>query len=199
MMALSPPLLLATAHAFAAEGDPSKVRRFDGADDATQASALFVNHVGYHSHRRDAQRSFWPFALTASCDEMAEEANRMGAVHQHLPGPGELLLKWSVRRVRFIGVGIVVAAWNRSREEQGRAFRVRVCVGSAQLAASANGPYRNSDVRWAMIEVMDALPDNGDRFIDWTELDARDPSRVAWRMPFRTTVSPWRKRRKLTS
>ena len=199
MIALSPPLLLATAHAFAAEGDPSTVRRFDGADDARTASALFVNHVGYHSHRREAHRSLWPFALTASCDDMVEEANRMGAVHQHLPGPGELLLKWSVRRERFIGVGIVVKAWSRSREEQGRAFRARVCVGRAQFVAPARSPYRNSDVRWAMIEVMDALPSSGDRFIDWTELDARDPSRVAWRMSFRTTVSPWRKRRKLTS
>ena len=191
MIALSPPLLLATANAFAAEGDPQNARRFDGADDARKASALFVNHVGYHSHRRDATRSVWPFALTASCDVMADEASRKSALHTRLPQPGELFLKWSMRRKRFIGVGIVIKAWNRSRVEGG-GFRARLCVGSAELVEPANSPYRHSEVSWAMVEVMDALPAHGDHFIDWTELDARDPSRVAW--PFRSTVTPWRKR-----
>jgi hypothetical protein len=197
MIALSTSLLLATANAVAVDEDTPYACRFDGADDARKASALFVNHVGYHSHRHDATRSFWPFALKATCDDMAAEAAQRGVLHGHKPMPGELFLKWSLRRERFIGIGIVVKAWDRSRTNSSP-FRLRVCAGSARLVAS--GGYQASQVNWGMVEVMDAAPRLGDRFIDWIALDARDPSRIGrplrhWLMPFRSTTTAWRKRR----
>lgn len=199
MPALSPALFLAAANSLASTEDYPSPRRFDGSDEARMASALFVNHVGYQSHLMSAAASLWPFRLTLSCEEMAERASQRGVLHTLKPEPGEIYLRWSRKREQFIGAGIVLSASDRMTE-QGWGYLLRLCVGSARMVSPERSAYRHPKVQWVMMTEMLSIPRIGDRFVRWPDLDTRDTSRVEaprgnTALPFRSTVSPWRKRR----
>jgi hypothetical protein len=186
MKTLSPACFLAAANSLIAE--TRTAGQFDGTVEASRASALMVNHAGYHSHLT-GHYSNWPFRLTCTCDEMARQADRDGALHEtRRPRRGEIYLRWSWRKKRFIGAGIVLEVWERPLLPGGWGYRLRLCVGSARMVDPSDSPYRHSIVDWAMEVQMDTQ--QGDRWIAWSE--RRDPAAVV--LPFRTTVSAWRKR-----
>lgn len=199
MLSLSPALLLAAANSLASTEDTSSPRRFDGSDDARTSSALFVNHVGYHSHLAAAAASLWPFRLGLMCEQLAEQASQHGVLHSLKPEPGEIYLRWSRKREQFIGAGIVLSAFDRPRLAEGWGYRLRLCIGSARMVSPERSAYQHSQVQWVTINEMDSVPRIGDRFIRWFDLDTRDTSRVepprgSAALPFRSPVSPWRKR-----
>jgi hypothetical protein len=178
MKALSPVLVVSAANTLISRDCGPDPRKFRGEPGVSRASALLVNHVGYQAHKVN-HFSNWPFRLTSTCDEMARQASRDGALHTLKPEAGEIFLKWSFRGNRFIGAGIVLDAWDRPRLSLGWGFRLRLCLGSARLVDEQESPYRHSVVDWAMVIEMETVPKaNGDRFIAWADADRRDPSQV---------------------
>lgn len=185
-------LVVAAANALIEEDDTGS----QDAETFARGSAVFVNHIGYRSHLL-YRYSNWPFPLKATPEDMAHQARRDGVLHVEEPKPGEIFLKWSASRGRFVGAGIVLSALPLSQFPAAHGgFLLELCTGSANMDCSGEGVPLTS-VDWAMRVMVQTAPlMSEDRFIAWDEADYRDASAVHvitrnTRTLFRSTAPAW--------
>jgi hypothetical protein len=159
-----------------ADGDVDDMHDDPRAMVGGSSSAAFIAHVGYWSHRYDNLHSAWPFPAIATCDGLAAAARARGVLHDWIPAPGSILLRWSSRSGRFVQASIVLDAKDVPRGEYGWAFDCRVVDGlarpSSEHAKDSAGRF-GSTVMSVRASRVRCFPLAGDRFISWVDLDQR--------------------------
>ncbi len=189
MMPLSPALFLAAASALVAsdlrlprrskpergtEVDPDS--RETHAPEDGLATAAFIAHVGYWSHRRAVGRSSWPLPLGADCDGLARIGSERGVLITGTPDPGAIYLRWSDCDQRFVHAAIVLSAMDVPPQAQGGwTYDCHVLEGRAELTRPEAGePRIQTTLHWARQGRLGCSPALGDRFLTWVDLDRRN-------------------------
>jgi hypothetical protein len=188
MMPLSPALFLAAASALVASDlrlprrskpehaalDPDA--RDTHAPEDGLATAAFIAHVGYWSHRRAVGRSSWPLPLDADCEELGRIGLARGVLITGTPDPGAIYLRWSDRDRRFVRAAIVLSAMDvPPQAEGGWTYDCHVLEGRAELTRPEAGePRIETTLHWARQGRLGCSPALGDRFLTWVDLKLRD-------------------------
>ena len=131
--------------------------------------AAFVHHAGYWSHYdHETAKSSWPLPPTASCYMLGEYAKRRGVLRD-APEIGDVFLMWNEKLKRFAHTGIVVQLRDEGETPgEGQWFECETIDGNTDAGGSREGDG-------VLRRIRRFLPDAGDRFIRWADLDP-------WRM-----------------
>lgn len=169
---LSPMLLLgaaATMLGLARHGAPDSelMLREVGQPAGRLWDTAFVHHAGYWAHYdHTAERSMWPLPATNDCNVWARFAERRGVLVDAQPRGGDVFLKWSPKRRRFVHAGIV-AAYADATGILANGMCYLDC-DTIEGNISAAGHYPSEGIHRQRRRFVTA---KGDRFIRWSELD----------------------------
>lgn len=147
-------------------------------------TAAFVAHIGYAAHQLSRGATFWPFPLTADCNDLHRLAEQHGVLREVQPDAGALYLRYSSVEQRYVRASIVIAA-DHIPGAVGKepAYDCIVIEGAARLVTLSHRidpeygrvPTRfETEVEWVRKTRLWAVPTFRDRFVSWVDLDRRN-------------------------
>ena len=169
MIESSPKLFIAAASACVgmAVDERENQRDSEREGEAPDAGAAFLYRWGYWSHYDHASHTTsWPLIETRTADELATVAMAR-YILRDAPQVGDIFLQRSQPAKRFVRTGVVVAVGESGRYSSRDRYHDATTI---EAGTDAAGQLRG---RHILRVARRFLPDRGDRFIRWTELDDR--------------------------
>ena len=186
-------LLIAAANALVGLGEPSADARLrsiargaglgellDLASSAAEHSSwdvALVHHIGYWSHFDVASGgSGWPLPRARTADELSQVAARHHVARDE-PRVGDIFLQYGPAKKEYVRAGLVAeileaGSYSAAMRAQSRYYDIVAIEGATELDGRLGGRHVERLVRRL-------VPECGDRFLRWTEIDGAQTAAIS--------------------